>query len=108
VFEATKAKMAETTMVNETMESVGADKRGKRDRRVGTVVSDKAQKAIAVRYDYIVKHPIYGKYYKRSTTLHTHDEKNEARAGDVVEVAACRRLSKTKCWRLVRVVRRAT
>ncbi len=80
-------------------------RRGQRDRRVGVVVSDKGDKTIKVRYDYLVKHPKYGKYYKRRTTLHTHDERNEAKVGDLVEVAACRRISKTKCWRLVRIVR---
>lgn len=77
-----------------------------RERRVGEVISDKGTKTIRVRYDYMVKHPKYGKYHRRSTTLATHDEKDEAQLGDVVEVASCRRISKTKCWRLVRVVRR--
>ena len=81
-------------------------RRGARDRRVGTVLSDRGAKTIRVRFDYTVRHPKYGKYYKRSTTLHTHDEKDEARVGDLVEVVACRRISKTKCWRLVGVLRR--
>lgn len=80
--------------------------RGKRACRTGTVASDRRDKTIKVRYDYMVKHPMYGKYYKRSTTLHVHDEKNEAEVGDVVEVTACRRMSKTKFWRLLRIVRR--
>ena len=80
--------------------------RGKRDVRMGTVVSDKGDKTLRVRFDYVVKHPKYGKYYRRSTILATHDEKNEAKAGDVVEVTACRRISKTKCWRLTRVIER--
>ena len=95
-------------MVDVVGETIGARMRGKRACRTGAVVSDRAEKTIKVRYDYSVKHPKYGKYYKRSTTLHAHDENNEARVGDVVEVAACRRLSKTKCWRLVRVVRRVS
>jgi len=82
--------------------------RGKRVSRIGTVVSDKGDKTIRVRFDYTVKHPKYGKYYERSTTLHTHDENNEARMGDRVEVMACRRISKMKCWRLVRVVRKSS
>lgn len=85
----------------------GPPKRGRRDTRVGTVTSDMAEKTIKVRFDYTVKHRMYGKYIKRSTTLHTHDEKNEARVGDLVEVVGCRRLSKTKCWRLSRIVRSA-
>ncbi len=93
-------------MVGKTAEAdIVSKKRGKRERRVGTVVSDKADKTITVRYGYTVKHPKYGKYYRRSTTLHTHDETNEAKVGDVVEVTACRRLSKTKYWRLTRIIR---
>lgn len=84
----------------------GKKARGKRDCRVGTVESTACHKTIKVRYDYMVQHPKYGKYYTRSTTLHAHDEKNEATVGDVVELVACRRLSKLKCWRLLRIVRR--
>ena len=79
-------------------------KRGHRDRRSGTVVSRSGDKTIRVRFDFSVKHPKYGKYIRRFTILHAHDEKNEANKGDVVEVTACRRVSKTKCWRLTRVV----
>src|SRR3990172_3992576 len=82
------------------------DKGGRRDRRTGTVISDKGDKTIRVRFDFLVKHDMYGKYLRRSTTLATHDEKNEARKGDLVEVAACRRMSKTKCWRLMRIITR--
>ena len=78
--------------------------RGRIVRRVGIVVSDKRDKTIAVRYQYSVKHPKYGKFIRRRTTLHTDDPKNEAEVGDKVEVAACRRLSKQKCWRLVRII----
>lgn len=84
-------------------ESVGQI-RSRRARRVGAVVSDKGEKTIKVRYDFTTKHPIYGKYIRHSTALYVHDEKNEAQVGDVVEVASCRRLSKTKSWRLVRIV----
>ena len=79
--------------------------RGKRDCRTGTVVSDKGAKTIKVRFDYMVKHPKYGKYYRRSTTLHAHDATDEAKVGDLVEVMACRRISKTKSWRLLRILR---
>ncbi len=94
-------------MSDATGDTVGvvAKRRGKRDRRLGTVVSDKGEKTIRVRFDDTVKHPKYGKYIKRSTTLHTHDEDNKAKVGDVVEVVACRRMSKTKCWRLSRILR---
>ena len=89
-----------------TQPSDGSNVRGKRDCRTGRVISDKGEKTIKVRFDFSVKHPKYGKYYTRSTTLHTHDENNEAKTGDLVEVVSCRRLSKMKCWRLVKVVRR--
>ena len=74
--------------------------------RVGVVTSDKGDKSLRVTYLFLVKHPKYGKYLRRRTTLHVHDEKNEARTGDRVEVMACRPMSKTKCWRLVRVLDR--
>lgn len=94
--------------VNTGSESVATvSMRRHRDRRVGTVVSDKGDKTITVRFDFTVKHPKYGKYYRRSTHLRTHDENNDAHVGDVVEVVACRRYSKTKSWRLTRVVRSA-
>lgn len=83
---------------------IPSTERGEREARLGTVISDKGDKTIRVRYDFMVKHDKYGKYYRRSTILATHDEKNEARTGDVVEVVSCRRISKSKCWRLLRVV----
>ncbi len=92
-------------MTDTTVENKTAASRGKRAERVGTVVSDKGAKTIKVRYDFTAKHPKYGKYIRRSTTLYAHDEKNEAKAGDIVEVVACRRMSKTKFWRLARIVR---
>ena len=55
--------------------------------------------------DYSTKHPLYGKYVRRRTVLHAHDEKNEAEVGDRVEVMSCRPMSKTKHWRLVRIVK---
>ncbi len=94
-------------MVNESGQTqiTSGRLRGHRDRRIGTVIADKGQKTVRVRFDFIVKHPIYGNYYRRSTTLHTHDESNKAKVGDVVEVASCRRMSKLKCWRLMRIIR---
>lgn len=68
------------------------------------MISRSGDKTVRVRYDYIVRHPKYGKYYKRSTTLHVHDEKNEVKVGDIVEVMACRRMSKAKFWRLTRII----
>lgn len=84
-----------------------APPRRPRSRQVGVVTSAARDKTIRVTVSYLVRHPKYGKYIRRRTVLHAHDERNECRDGDVVEVMACRPLSKTKAWRLVRVLRRA-
>ena len=78
-----------------------------RPTKTGVVTSDAADKTIRVVFDYSTKHPLYGKYVSRRTVLHVHDEQNEAQRGDRVEVMACRPLSKTKRWRLVRVLERS-
>jgi len=75
--------------------------------RVGIVESDKRDKTLKVVVGYLSRHPKYGKYLKRRTVLHVHDEQNDAKLGDRVEVAPCRPMSKTKSWKLVRVVERA-
>jgi len=74
----------------------------------GKVVSDKMDKSITVLVERKVKHPIYGKYVKRSTKLHAHDENNECNIGDVVTIQETRPLSKTKSWTLVNVVEKAS
>ena len=73
----------------------------------GTVVSNKMDKTITVLIERRVKHPLYGKFIRRSTKVHAHDEANECNQGDVVTVEQCRPLSKTKTWRLVKVLERA-
>jgi small subunit ribosomal protein S17 len=73
----------------------------------GKVISNKMQKTITVAVERLVKHPQYGKYIRRTTTLKAHDENNECREGDVVTIEECRPLSRHKNWRLVRVVTRA-
>ncbi|WP_117236046.1 30S ribosomal protein S17 [Vibrio maerlii] len=73
----------------------------------GRVVSDKMDKSIVVAIERMVKHPIYGKFVKRTTKLHAHDENNECGLGDTVEIAECRPLSKKKSWTLVKVVEKA-
>ena len=92
-------------MANELGQATCSE-RGKREQREGTVTSDKGDKTIRVRFDYLVKHPKYGKYFNRRTTVHAHDEENKARSGDHVEIMECRPISKTKRWRLVRVVKK--
>ena len=74
----------------------------------GRVVSDKMDKTVTVLIERRVKHPLYGKYVKRSTKLHAHDEHNECKAGDLVTIEECRPLSKSKAWRLVKVVEKAS
>ena len=74
----------------------------------GRVVSNKMNKTIAVEIERLVKHPRYGKYIRRTTKLLAHDEANESREGDTVTIAECRPLSRSKSWRLVAVVERAS
>ncbi len=74
--------------------------------KVGTVESDKRSKTRKVVVSFVAKHPKYGKYIQSRTVLHIHDENNDSRLGDIVEVAPCRPVSKTKSWKLVRVVER--
>ena len=78
--------------------------KAKRKNQSGVVVSSSGDKSIRVVIDYKVKHPKYGKYIKRSSKLAVHDEHNQARIGDVVEVAVCRPYSKSKSWRLIKVL----
>ena len=73
----------------------------------GKVVSDKMEKSFVVAIERKVKHPLYGKFIRRTTKLHVHDENNEAKVGDTVKIRECRPLSKTKSWTLVRVVEKA-
>ena len=73
----------------------------------GRVISDKMDKSIVVAIERTVKHPIYGKYVKRTTKVHAHDEDNTCGLGDKVEIAECRPLSKTKSWTLVKVLEKA-
>ena len=80
--------------------------RGRQQTLVGTVVSDKMKKTIAVREDRLVKHAKYGKYMRLHIVHKAHDERNEARMGDQVEISAARPLSKTKRWRLVKILKR--
>lgn len=91
--------MAETTSKS--------NPRGLRRLEVGVVTSDKADKSCTVVIANLMKHPLYGKYIGRRTKLAVHDPRNEAKVGDQVEVTPCRPISKTKRWRLVRVVKKA-
>lgn len=81
--------------------------RALRKTRVGMVVSDKMDKTIVVAIEDNVRHAVYGKIVKRTLKVHAHDEKNECGVGDRVEIMETRPLSKTKRWRLVRIVEKA-
>ncbi len=72
----------------------------------GQVLSDKMDKSAVVLVERRVRHPLYGKYIRRSTKLHVHDANNECRRGDTVTIQQCRPISKTKSWRLLEVVER--
>jgi small subunit ribosomal protein S17 len=81
--------------------------RNLRKTRTGVVRSNKMDKTITVAVERRVKHPIYGKFVKKTTSFHAHDEKNECTVGDVVKIMETRPLSKTKRWRLVEIVEKA-
>jgi small subunit ribosomal protein S17 len=84
--------------------TTATESRNLRKIRIGVVTSNKMAKTITVAVERKVKHPIYGKFVKKTTRFHAHDEKNEASIGDVVRIMETRPLSKTKRWRLVEVV----
>ena len=84
-----------------------AEVRNLRKTRIGVVTSNKMNKTITVAVERKVKHPIYGKFVKKTTKFHAHDEKDECTMGDIVKIMETRPLSKTKRWRLVEVVEKA-
>ena len=88
-------------------ESTTSVERNLRKERLGIVISDKMEKSIIVTEETKIKHPLYGKFMKRTKKYHAHDEKNDAKIGDTVKIMETRPLSKTKRWRLVEVVERA-
>ena len=81
--------------------------RNLRKERIGVVVSNKMQKTITVLVERKTKHPIDGKFVKKSTKFKAHDEKNDCNIGDTVRIMETRPLSKDKCWRLVEIIERA-
>jgi small subunit ribosomal protein S17 len=88
------------------MNATAGKTRGKRKVFRGEVVSDKMDKTIVVAVTRLVRHPLYPKVIKKTTKFKAHDEFNEAREGDIVEIMETRPLSKTKRWRLVRIIKR--
>jgi len=87
--------------------AVGEQARSGQATKVGVVASDRCDKTRKVVVSFLAQHPKYGKFLRKRTVLHVHDERNESREGDRVEVTQCRPVSKTKSWKLVRVVERA-
>lgn len=83
------------------------EKRNLRKERIGVVTSDKMEKSIVVAVERKVKHPMYGKFVKKTTKFVAHDEKNDSNTGDTVRIMETRPLSKSKCWRLIEIVERA-
>ena len=81
--------------------------RNLRKTRIGVVTSNKMTKTITVAVERKVKHPIYGKFVKKTTKFHAHDEKDECTIGDIVKIMETRPMSKTKRWRLVEVIEKA-
>ncbi len=94
-------------MSTDNTNPAGGTERGERKVMQGKVTSNKMQKTVVVQVDRKVKHPLYEKFVSKRTKLYAHDEKNEAKVGDVVEVAQTRPLSKLKSWRVVRIVQKA-
>jgi len=84
-----------------------ANGRGTRPVRQGKVVSDKMNKTVVVAVENLVRHPLYGRTMRRTTKFKAHDETNDCRVGDTVEITDCRPLSKEKRWRVSRIVERA-
>jgi small subunit ribosomal protein S17 len=76
-------------------------------RTVGRVVSNKMQKSVTVSVERLVRHPAYGKFIRRTTTIMAHDEEGTCREGDTVAIVECRPISKRKSWRVVEIVERA-
>jgi small subunit ribosomal protein S17 len=83
------------------------EKRNLRKERVGVVTSNSMTKSIVVSVERKVKHPMYGKFVKKTTKFMAHDEKDECGVGDTVRIMETRPLSKNKCWRLVEIIEKA-
>jgi small subunit ribosomal protein S17 len=95
--------MSETTPA-----TTGARKpKGRRKQRVGLVTSDRMMKTVVVEVTNLVRHPLYGRIVRRTKKFKAHDENNDCKIGDTVEIEETRPLSKDKCWRVLRIIERA-
>jgi small subunit ribosomal protein S17 len=97
---------ASPVQVSDAVDTPSSD-RTRRKTRVGAVISAKMEKSIIVVIERRVAHPLYKKYFKKTTRLMAHDEKRQAKPGDIVKIMETRPLSKRKCWRLVEIVESA-
>ena len=99
--------MSQPTPTNPAQTPPSPRPRGRRKAEIGTVTTDKMDKTRRVELSRLVPHPKYGKFQKRRTICYVHDEQNDTRVGDLVEIMESRPLSKLKRWRLVRIIRKA-
>jgi small subunit ribosomal protein S17 len=94
-------------MTEQAQATEGAPRKGAAHKLTGRVVSDKMDKTVTVLVERRVRHPLYGKTVTRSAKYHAHDEANECKEGDLVEIEATRKISKTKAWRVARLIEKA-
>lgn len=94
--------MTNTDKKESIVETIGIEKRARKV--VGRVTSDKADKSAVVSIERVVKHGVYGKYIRRTTKVFAHDETNQCKLGDQVELEECRPISKRKSWRVVHIL----
>jgi len=104
---AAESTAAESTAAESTVAESASQEEKVQRTLTGSVTSNAMDKSITVTIERRIKHPVYGKYIRRSSKLHVHDESNECNKGDVVVIEQCRPMSKTKSWRLVEVVEKA-
>ena len=83
------------------------EERGRRKSKIGSVVSNKMDKSVIVSVERLIKHPLYGKYFRKTSKFMAHDEENQCQVGDTVKIVETRPLSKLKRWRLVEVIEKA-
>ncbi len=83
------------------------EKRGRRKSKIGSVVSSKMNKSIVVSVERLVRHPLYRKYFRKTSKFMAHDEENQCQVGDTVKIVETRPLSKLKRWRLLEVIEKA-
>lgn len=93
--------------MSETSNAAPAGEQTTQRSQVGRVTSNKMDKTVTVQLERLIKHPLYGKYIRRSSKVHAHDEGNECNEGDTVRIAETRPISKSKSWKVIEIVERA-